>query len=197
MRLLLQLRRQLITGFLIVGPAGISAYLLVWVVGTVDGLLAGPAHALIGHRVPGLGFATALGILFVVGSLASNFFGRQLLESVEELMLRIPVFNGLYRTLKRMTDAFAPGQGQFRSVVLVEYPRPGVRSLGFVTGRTAWGEGPEAELVAVFVPTNNLYIGDIVLVPKGAVSETGLTLEQGVQAVLSAGSALPSRIPPK
>lgn len=195
MRFMRSLKRAAFTGFLIVGPAGISAYLLYWVVVSVDGLMASPAHALLGRRIPGVGLLTAACVLLGVGFLASNLAGRHLLELAEDVLLRIPLFNSLYRTFKRMAEAFAPGGAQFRSVVLVEHPRAGAYVLGFVTNRVSVGQGEALqELTVVYVPTNHLYIGDILLVPKERVRETGLSLEQAAQAVFSAGSSLPREI---
>lgn len=191
-RILRSLKRAAFTGFLIVGPAGFSAYLLYWVVVAVDGLMASPAHALLGRRIPGIGLLSAAAILLGVGFLASNLAGRHFLELGEDVLLRIPLFNSLYRTFKRMAEAFAPGDSQFRSVVLVEHPRQGAYVLAFVTNRVSIGTGEAAQdLTVVYVPTNHLYIGDILLVPKDRVRETGMSMEQGVQAVFSAGSSFP------
>ena len=197
MTILHRLRRYLIAGFLIAGPVGISVFLLYWIVVAVDGLLSPFSQAVIGHRVPGLGLASAFLLLVATGFLASNLAGRHLLGVLEELLLRIPVFSSLYRTVKQMAAAFTPGStSHFRSVVLVEYPRPGVYSLGFVTNRLRFEreEGAVA-LETVYVPTNNLYIGDIILVPKDKVHETNLSLQQGVQSIFSAGAALPPSLP--
>jgi len=201
MTILRRLKRYLIAGFLVAGPLGISVFLLYWIVVSIDGLLSPLARALIGHQVPGLGLLSAFLLLIATGFLASNLGGRHLLDFFEEIFLRIPVFSGLYRTVKQMAAAFTPGAAShFRSVVLVEYPRPGVYSLGFVTNRVRLEEkeaaqAPAQALESVYVPTNNLYIGDIILVPADKLRGTNMSLQQGVQSILSAGTALPSSLP--
>jgi uncharacterized membrane protein len=193
-RVLQAFKSYLVTGFLIVGPAGISGFLVYWLIVGIDRGLSPIAQAIFNRQVPGLGLASASAVLLGVGFFVSHVGGRNLLDAVEVGLLRIPVFNWVYRTVKQMTEALAPGAGaKFRSVVLLEYPGPGIYSLGFATGRTA--SGPR-DLVAVYVPTNNLYIGNLVLVPRSALTETALTTQQAVQAVLSVGTSLPEVIAP-
>ncbi|MBI5244364.1 MAG: DUF502 domain-containing protein [Elusimicrobia bacterium] len=191
------LRHYLIAGLLFIGPIGISIALAYWIVILIDGMLSPIAIIFFGHRVPGLGLLSALLLLLGIGLLASTPAGRRLIDLLEALLQRIPVFGGLYRTIRQMAKVLAPGaSSHFRSVVLVEYPRPGVYSLGFATSqvRLSKGEGSE-ELVSVYVPTNNLYIGDIILVPKDKTYETNMTLQQGIQSVFSVGTALPPSLP--
>jgi uncharacterized membrane protein len=119
--------------------------------------------------------------------------GRHLLEFVEEMVLRVPVLNWLYRTIKQVSDIFSPsGRQALKQFVVVEYPRQGVYRFGFVTKElSVVSDRLPQDAVTVYIPTNNLYIGDYVLVPRDSVFKTELTQQQGVQVVLSAGAALP------
>ena len=93
----------------------------------VDGLLSPFAFAIIGREVPGLGLVTAFTLALAAGWLASNIIGQQVLETLEDLVLHVPLLNGVYRTVKQLTEVFSPGgKAQFKSVVMVEYPRQGV-----------------------------------------------------------------------
>ncbi|MDE2038455.1 MAG: DUF502 domain-containing protein [Elusimicrobia bacterium] len=185
-------KRTMLAGLFILAPVSLSLLFLAWLVSLVDGLLA-PLIGLLGHPVPGLGVVVALALVLAAGILGSNFIGRHLLEAVEDVLLKIPVFNWVYRTVKQLSTVFSPaGRARFKSVVLIEYPRPGVYSLGFVTNKlSARRDGKELELVSVYVPTNHMYIGDVVLVPPQALIETALSQQDGVQAIISAGAALP------
>lgn len=187
-----RLQRLFFTGLFILAPFGLTFMLLAWLVAFIERLLA-PLTGLMGRAAPGLGIITAIAIVLGAGALASNMVGQHLLDFVEEMMLRIPIFNWLYKTIKQMAEIFSPsGKNSFKSVVLVEYPRPGVYSVGFLTNEVSLEEGTAAQaLVCVYVPTNHMYIGDYILVPKDKVLATPLTLQEGIQATLSAGASLP------
>ena len=189
-------KRYLITGFLVLAPLSISLFLLFWLVSWIDGLLSPLIHALTGRELPGLGLVAALFIAWVAGWLASNIIGRNLLETTEDLILHVPVLNWLYRTVKQLTEVFSPGgKAQFRSVVMVEYPREGVYQLGFATGKVRREEGGCVEIMtSVYIPTNHLYIGDILLVPPERLRSTSMTLQEGIQYFLSAGASMPEHL---
>ena len=190
------LKRYMVTGFLIVAPISITIFLLWSLAGWIDGRLFPIVAPILGRYIPGLGLVVGMCLLFIVGFLSSNIIGQHLLEVVEDILLRIPVFNWLYRTVKQLTEAFTPtGSLHFKSVVMVEYPRPGVHQLGFVTRETEIQQnGTAVKTYCVYIPTNHLYIGDIVLVPADKVTETDIPLQEGVQAFLSAGASLPVKI---
>lgn len=191
-------QRTLLTGLFIVAPFSLSFMLLVWFVTVIDGMVA-PLTGLIGRPVPGLGLIVAFLIVLGVGLLATNIAGQHVLEWAEEMLLKIPGFNWVYRTLKQLSEVFSPSsKANYKRVVLIEYPRPHVYSLGFVTNELELekaGHGAQ-KLVSVYVPTNHMYIGDFVLVPLEHVHPLQLNQQEGVQAVLSAGAALPAHLRP-
>jgi uncharacterized membrane protein len=146
--------------------------------------------------VPALGFLTAIAIIFVIGLLATNVVGRRVLQWGEALIRRVPLVRRVYPTVKDFVDAFSPTRRSgFREFVVVEHPRERCYTYAFLTGDIhVEGTKPE-NLVTVFVPTNHLYLGDIVLVPRDAVVSTGLSIEEGIRVILSAGTAAPARLP--
>lgn len=190
-----RLQRTLLTGLFIVAPFSLTFLLLAWFVELIEGALA-PLVSLIGRPVPGLGLFVAFLIVLGVGVLASNIAGQHVLEWAEEMLLKIPGFNWIYSTLKQLSEVFAPtSKAAYRGVVLIEYPRPHVYSLGFVTNEVALEKGPGAQkLTAVYVPTNHMYIGDVVLVPTEQLIFLQLNQQEGMQAVISAGAALPAHL---
>lgn len=199
MQPLRDLKRYMLTGFLVIAPVSITIFLLWSFAGWLDRLLYPVVYAFLGQYIPGLGVGVGMVLLLIVGFLSTNIMGQHLLEVVEDILLRIPVFNWLYRTVKQLTEAFTPsGSLHFKSVVMVEYPRPGVHQLGFVTHETEVERaGSWVKTYCVYIPTNHLYIGDIVLVPAEKVMETDIPLQEGVQAFLSAGASLPKKIKQK
>ncbi len=189
------LRRRLIAGFFVTVPLVVSIVALVWVFRFVDGLTSGVAERLIGRYVPGLGIVvTVLTVLFA-GILATNVFGRRLLQQGEALLLHVPVFRTIYAPLKQLTAAFSPDNDSgFKRVVLIEHAARG-SALGFLTKEFVAdrGRGPET-LLAVYVPTNQLYLGDIIICAREQASFPDLTVEQGIRIFLTGGMALPSNV---
>jgi uncharacterized membrane protein len=187
---------RFITGFFVTVPIVVTAYVLWLFYSWVDGLL-GPVYEELLHRhVPALGFLTAAVLLFLIGLLATNVVGRRIVQLGERLLLRVPLVRRVYPTVKELVEAFSPGrQTGFREFVLIEHPREGCWRYGFVTGGVAVAGLPHPSLVSVYVPTNHLYLGDIVLVASSAVAPTGLSIEEGIRIILSMGAATPPRLP--
>jgi uncharacterized membrane protein len=184
-------RNWFLTGLVILAPLVLTVYLLEIGFRWMDALLGGLAARTLGRRIPGLGLLASLILAVLVGLVASNLLGRRLIHSVEQALLRVPIFRGVYSTLKQVVDAFA-GQKRtaFQNVVLIEYPRKGVWSVGFVTG-PAPQESERLtgkELVNVFVATTpNPTSGFLVLVPKDEVWYLSMPVEDGLKLVISGG----------
>lgn len=191
------LKVRLITGFFVTVPAVATSWILWIFWSRIDDIFAPMYERIIGRPVPGLGFLTAVAIILLMGTIARNVVGRRVLMFGDTLLHRVPVFRLLYPSIKMLIDSFSPERrNSFKAVVLVQHPREGAYAFGFVTSHVAL-DGPSAkgEMVTVFVPTNNLYLGDIALVPLADVIPTGLTVEEGVRLILSAGTATPPRLP--
>ena len=163
----------------------------------IDDIFAPMYARILGRPVPGLGFLTAIAIILLMGTIARNVVGRRVLAIGDTLLYRVPVFGRVYPSVKMLIDAFSPERrSSFKAVVLVQHPREGGYAFGFVTSEMLL-ETPEGkhEMATVFVPTNNLYLGDVVVVPRVDVIATGLTVEEGIRIILSAGTATPPRVP--
>jgi uncharacterized membrane protein len=186
------LRRSFVAGFFILVPVVVSVVALVWIFEFVDGLLA-PAYARrFGRTVPGLGILTTAALLLVVGAIATNVLGRRILQRLDDYLLRLPVFRIVYAPIKQLVAAFNPdNEAGFKRMALVEDPHRGFL-LGFLTREftVSRPDGP-VELVAVYVPTNHLYLGDVFIYPKTRVSFPDLTVEDGIRIFLTGGMALP------
>lgn len=186
---------RFITGFFVTVPIVLTAYVLWIFYREVDGFLSPVYEQIVGRPVPGLGFLTAVAIIFLVGVIATNVVGRRVLLWGEQLLRRVPIFGRVYPPVKDLIEAFSPHRRSgFREFVIVEYPRDGIYTYGFRTAEIrVEGTKPE-RLVTVFVPTNHLYLGDVVLVPREAIVSTGLTIEEGIRIILSGGTAAPRRM---
>lgn len=189
------LRRSFLAGFFVTVPLFISVAALVWIFEIVDGLTTPLYDRLLGRRIPGLGTLSTAAFIFFVGAFATNVIGRRVLEFAEGWLLRVPVFKTIYSPVKQLVRAFSPGtEGGFKRVVLIEDARRGP-VLGFLTREFTIdrGRGPES-LVAVYVPTNHLYLGDIVICDRAQATFPELTVEEGVRIFLTGGMALPSHV---
>ena len=189
------LRRSFITGFFVTVPLAVSLAALLWMFRAVDGLTSGWYDRWLGPHPPGLGFITTLVIVLAIGAVATNVFGRKVLGRGEQLLMHVPVFRTVYTPVKQLIVAFSPdNELGFKRVVLVEEAGRGF-VLGFLTKEFTVdrGKGPET-LLAVYVPTNHLYLGDVLVCRPAQVSFPDMTVEQGVRVFLTGGMGLPARL---
>jgi uncharacterized membrane protein len=200
-------------GLAIVLPAVISIAVLRWLFGTVanitDTLLIFLPTKLTHHDAGNgpmywywslVALVLAIFLIGTVGLLARNYFGRKIIEWVDLALLRVPLLNKIYGATKQVNDAFSSSnKTAFRTVVLVEFPHPGVYSIGFITSDQQ--EEVQArtgqKVVCVFVPaTPNPTSGFLLMVPEGKVMRLGMTVPDAIKYIISLGAILPGNIPP-
>lgn len=189
------LRRRFITGFFVMVPLMISLLALSWVFRVIDGITEPLYMRLLERHVPGLGLLTTLAVILTVGVIATNVLGKRLVQRLEGYLLRVPVFRTVYAPVKQLVLAFSPdNEYGFKRVVMIRTPSRGY-ILGFLTKEfTAESAGRIQSLIAVFVPTNHLYLGDIVICPREDVFFPDLSVEEGIRVFLTGGMALPARL---
>ena len=196
------LRRSFIAGFFVTVPLVVSVAAFIWIFRLIDGLTAPFYDAWLQRmpqlgitHLPGLGIITTALFVLLVGALATNVIGKRLLQKTEGYLLRVPVFRTIYAPVKQLVVAFSPdNEYGFKSVVLVEVPARGF-VLGFLTREFTVdrGHGPEP-MIAVYVPTNHLYLGDVIICARDNASFPDITVEQGIRIFLTGGMALSSRM---
>jgi uncharacterized membrane protein len=190
------LRRSFIAGFFVTVPLFITVAAFMWIFTFVDGLTTPFYDRVLGRRIPGLGIATTAVAIMLVGAFATNVIGRRVLQRAETWLLRVPVFRTIYAPVKQLIVAFSPDNASgFKRVVMIEDPKRGGYVLGFLTREFTVdrGRGPEA-LLAVYVPTNHLYLGDIVLCERERATFPDISVEDGIRIFLTGGMALPPRL---
>jgi uncharacterized membrane protein len=189
------LRRRFLAGFFVTVPLVISTAAFVWIFRLIDGFV-GPFYAeWLGRELPGLGILTTALLVLLVGALATNVIGKRVLQRAESYLLRVPVFRTIYAPVKQLVVAFSPdNEYGFKRVVLVEDPARGFL-LGFLTKEFTVERGSGTEpMVAVYVPTNHLYLGDVIICHRDKASFPDITVEQGIRVFLTGGMALSARI---
>lgn len=193
----LTFKRKFIAGLIVTIPIAISIFILIQLFKIVDGFFGPIYDYIFGRHIAGLGFVTALILVFVVGVISTNVFGKKLLAQIEKLFfLKIPIFKSLYASLKQLIDAFSPeNKTSFQKFVIVEYPRKDSFVFGFQTKECILKEnGIEKKLIAVYIPTNNLYLGEVVFFEPESVIHTDIPIQEGIKIILSGGIAAPQII---
>jgi uncharacterized membrane protein len=194
-RLVQWLRRSFLAGFFVTVPLIISVAALAWIFGIIDSVAAPLVTQLLGHEVPGLGIVMTLLFVLLVGVVATNVFGRRVLARAEGWLLLIPVFRTIYAPVRQLVAAFSPdNEYGFKQVVMVDDPARGW-VMGFLTRefQVDRGRGPE-RLMAVYVPTNHLYLGDVVLYPRDRAFFPDLSVQEGIRIFLTGGMSLPPEL---
>ena len=194
------LRKWLFTGLLVIVPGVITAWVLTWIVSTLDQtltILPGAWHPdrLLGFHIPGVGVLLTLAILLIVGAFASNFAGRKLVSLGDSLVTRIPVVRSIYSSVKQVSDTlFSESGNAFRTAVLVQWPRDGVWTVAFITGQPS-GEVAgylRDEFVSVYVPTTpNPTSGYFVLMRKSDCVELDMSIDAALKYIVSMGVVAP------
>ncbi|HVZ42441.1 MAG TPA: DUF502 domain-containing protein [Ramlibacter sp.] len=196
------LRKWLVAGLLVVVPVAITLAVLNWIVGTLDQTLlilpeAWQPDRLIGVHIPGFGVLLTLLILLAVGAAASNFIGKQLVHMGDRIVSRIPVVRSIYSSVKQVSDTlFSPGGNAFRTAVLVEWPRPGVWTIAFVTGVPGGDVANHltgADWLSVYVPTTpNPTGGYFVMLRRSDCIELKMSVDDALKYVVSMGVVAPA-----
>jgi uncharacterized membrane protein len=192
---MLGLRRNFIAGFFVTVPLFISVAAFIWIFNVVDGLTAPLYDRFLGRRIPGLGIATTAAAILLVGAFATNVIGKRVLQRAEGWLLRLPVFRTIYAPVKQIVVAFSPdNESGFKKVVMIADPGRGY-VLGFLTREFTAdrGRGPEP-LLAIYLPTNHLYLGDIVICERERAIFPDISVEDGIRIFLTGGMALPPRL---
>ncbi|MFQ6672108.1 MAG: DUF502 domain-containing protein [Candidatus Tectimicrobiota bacterium] len=196
-------RRIFVTGLLVTIPLAVTVFLLSWLFTKLDRLSPLLTRGLIalglplpeGFRLPGLGILFTVALVFLVGIFITTFVGRRIIDWGEELLRKIPLVRIIYGGAKQVVDAVASQRGTaFNQVVLVEYPRKGLYSIGFLTCENS-GEiqaVDQRHLVNVFIPTTpNPTSGLLIVVPQEDVVPLSMTVEDGIKFIMSGGLLAP------
>lgn len=193
-------RKWLLAGLLVLVPLIITLWVLNWVIGTLDQtlrILPSVWHPdnLLGFHIPGLGVIFAVVVVLAIGAMASNIIGNQLLAWGNALLQRIPVVRSVYSGVKQVSDTLFSEKGNaFRQAVLVEWPRPGMWTIGFVTG-TPGGDlvnHLQGDYLSVFVPTTpNPTGGYFVMLPRADCVVLAMSVDEALTYVISMGVITP------
>ena len=170
------IKKKLISGLFILVPVIMTYVVLSWFFYKVDGLLQPVVGKSIGRDIPGLGFLALLVIIYITGMVGENFLGQRIINLMRSGILKAPVVGTIYSSAKQLIESFSGGENSsFKHVVLIEYPRKGAWTIGFLTGTTVDATG--ASLSIIYIPTAPTpNSGWVALIPSGEVYYTDLSV---------------------
>lgn len=186
-----RLRRYFVTGLIVITPVGATWLVLQWIFRRLDSILGGPLAAILPVRIPGLGLVLLLALIMLVGWLAYQTAGRQLIHWWDALLVRFPLTARIYRASSQIVQTLMGSQQRVvRQVVLVPFPTEGSWAVAFVTNeRSTIGDLASEEYANVFLPTTpNPTSGYMLIVRKAQLRDAGLTVEEAMKLIISGGA---------
>jgi len=201
-----RLRNYLIAGILVTAPISVTFYLSFLFIDFVDRWVAqfipqAYSNFNLPFSIPGLGLLAVIAVLIAIGALTAGMFGRMWMRFSEHILRRMPIVRGIYSAIKQILETVLSQQSNaFREAVLIEYPRRGLWSIGFITGSTK-GEVQtvtQEEVVTVFLPTTpNPTSGFLLFVPRRELIHLKMPVEDAIKMVISGGIVTPPEHPPR
>ena len=192
-----KLRTRFLAGVITVVPIGATIWILVWIFVSIDNILQPVIKTIWGHTITGIGFGIMIVLIYIAGVIATNVIGKRLIRYGESVLPWLPVVSQLYNGIKQIIESFATPHGTgFMQVVLVEFPRKGLRVIGFITNELCNESGKK--LLTVFIPTSpNPTSGFLQIVGEDEITRTDISVEHALRMIASAGRVSPEGISDK
>lgn len=187
----IDIKNTFFTGLALLAPIAITLWILTFTLNFLDNFLGRFIYPIIGRQVWGLGIILTIGFIFMIGYLARNIVGNSIINYLEDLFKRLPLVKNIYSSTKQVVDAFFLGGGMesFKKVVMIEYPRKGIYTLGFMTRENISGVvNVGKHLSSVFIPTTpNPTSGFFLMIPRDEITVLNISVEDGIKLIVSAG----------
>lgn len=193
-------RKYFIAGLALVLPIVLTVYIITIFFKFADGLLGRYLNnyllKIVGFTIPGLGLLLALILIFLAGIFAANFIGKKIIPWIEKLWIRLPFVRQVYLPAKQLINfIFSKDKAAFKKVVMIEYPRKGIYSIGFLTNNEGLEEAKQKtnkDLMTVFIGgTPGPFTGFFVLVPKEEIILLDISIEDALKLIISGGVLTP------
>jgi uncharacterized membrane protein len=186
-----KIRDHFMAGLIVVVPIAASVLILIWVFTSIDHILQPVIKAIAGHEITGVGFGVAIVLIWVVGMITRNFIGKRLEQYGNYVMMRIPVLRSLYSGIRQIMQTMAtPDKPSFLHVVLVEFPRREIWTLGFVTKEILTDSGEK--YLSILIPTSPTpWSGFFQVVKEKDVIRTRMSVEDAIKMIISGGMTTP------
>ena len=201
------MKKIFLAGVLVTLPLALTLFLLQFFFVRIDALLSPAVTRLLLYfnapinpdfRLPGIGLITIIILVFFAGLFTRNIIGRRLVEFGDSILVKIPVFKNIYVGAKQVIQTFgSTNMSAFKRVVMIEYPRPGIWSLAFVTNDSQGGVTKRLgrDMVSIFLPTTpNPTSGFFLMLPVEDITELDISVEEGIKMLISGGLVTPTDI---
>jgi uncharacterized membrane protein len=168
--------------------------ILIWIFTSIDNILQPIIRLIWGHNIFGVGFGATIILIYLAGVVAKNIVGRSIIKWGDSILNKVPVFRWIYRGIRQIMDSFAaPDKTGFMQVVLVEFPKPGVKTVGFITNEIIDREGKKQ--ISILVPTApNPTSGFLIVVKESELIRTQISVDDAVKMIVSAGRMMPNEV---
>lgn len=185
-----KIERWFLSGIAVVLPVAVTAFVLVWLFNLLDGILNNFIKEIFSINIPGLGLLALIIIIFLIGMFTSNFIGKKITGWFEKIIGKIPLIKTIYNPIRKILSGLSSEKAEsFQKVVLVEFPQKGHKSIGFITNSNFSVD--ERDNISVFIPTTpNPTNGFLIIVDRKDVEVLDMTVNEGLNAVVSIGSVL-------
>lgn len=201
-------RRKLIAGLLVVFPVFITFIVIKFLFTMIGGILSpvvikvvvflgfSPKSKIDEFAITSVAFVLTFVALYFIGVIATNFFGKFIISFFEAILNNVPIIKNIYTSSKKLIELISlPSRQSFKKVVIVEYPRAGMKAFAFVTGGIKIEDGKE--FTSLFIPTTpNPTSGFLIYLPEEDILETDLNIEEGMKLIVSGGILVPERMAP-
>lgn len=185
-------KTKLLAGLAIIAPLWITGWALLTIFKWAEGFSSPLLQGTLGVHIPGLGFMITFVFLWFCGVFATNVLGRRLIQIGHRVLQRLPVIRAIHGPIQQLLETLtSPGKTNFKRVVLIEYPRQGMWTLGFVGGNVQ-RRSSNGTAHSVFIPTSpNPTSGYMLIVPSEFIRTTNLSVEEAFQMIVSGGIVIP------
>ena len=189
-----KLRNAFIAGIVVLVPIGFTLYLTLFLIKISSKLIPTEINPnnYLPFSIPGLEILLSVIFITIVGGISLSFFGKKVLNLINDLFKRIPILRTIYSAIGQMTESFTNKSDNKKSVVLIEYPKKGSWAVGFATkeNKGEISKKTNTELINVFVPTTpNPTSGFLLMFPKSEVVYLDMTFEEASKFIVSAGTS--------
>lgn len=190
-----KLSKIFITGLFVLLPVGLSIYIIVWLVGLLDGLLAKPIQSLTGFYFPGFGLIVLILLIFLAGLISSNIIGKKIVKFFQNILHKTPIIKNLYTPISDIIKTFSgtSKEKSFSKVVKIEFPMEGSYSIGFITNEEIVIN--EVKYSSVFIPTTpNPTNGFLILKKYDELEILDMSIQEGLNMIVSMSTTIKDEI---
>jgi uncharacterized membrane protein len=175
-------------------PITITLYILYKLFIIIDGIFAEAVTQVLGYRVVGIGFLITIALVFTMGLIAKAYLGQKIINITDRIFNKIPVAQNIYGTVREISNSLLLKEKiTFKKPVMVDYPRPGVHAIGFITNERSISK--DGTMLPVFIPTTpNPTSGFLLFYKRDEIQYLDMTVDEAIKIIISVGVVIPDNV---